>query len=302
MSPPAAIRTPRLPQAVRPLLAAAALLCAAAPALAGPERGEAEAAARARIETVQAGTSSARARRKAEEALPLHALAPAARGRAARVLADHSLFRTLPVLRFPIHSEGLRYFVQNPDAAVALWRELGISACEMWQTGPDSYEADAGDGSIGAFDVLLRSEKDQLVLVRGQFKSPVLAEPVEATCLFHLHTETAFDAAGEPLAVGVASLFVAFPSRAVGAAAKLISPVTSVILDRNFVEVCLFAHLMDRSMQTRPVWVESLAARLEGVLPRRREELSRLSEHVHTAARHRATLRTAAAGRGLDGR
>ncbi|MFH5805059.1 hypothetical protein [Alienimonas sp. DA493] len=276
---------------IRSLIAAAAVCVAATAPAASPEAEELEAAARERIVTVQAGTGTARARRRAEAALPLADLTPAARVRAVQVLEDQSLFRTLPVLRFPIHEDGLKYFIQHPDVAVALWRVLGVSQCDMWQTGPNSYEGDAGDGSIGLFDVLLRGEKDQLVLVQGQFKSPVLNDPIQATCLFHLHTETAFDASGEPIAVGRASLFVSFPSRAVGAAAKLISPVTNVVLDRNFEEVCLFAHLIDRSMQTRPVWVEGLATQLEGVLPRRKVELSELSERVYASARYRERLR-----------
>jgi len=278
---------------VRPTLVAAAVCLAALPATAA-EPSSLETEARARIVTVQAGTSTARSRQRAEAALPLNDLTPAARSRAAQVLNDQTLFRTLPVLRFPIHEDGLNYFVQHPDVAVALWRILGVSECEMWQTGPSSYEGDAGDGSIGVFEVLLRGKKDQLVLVDGQFKSPVLKDPIQATCLFHLHTETAFDAAGEPIAVGRASLFVSFPSRAVGAAAKLISPVTNVVLDRNFEEVCLFAHLMDRSMQARPMWVESLAVRMEGVLPCRKQELSRVSEHVYASSRHRQRMLEAA--------
>ena len=280
---------------LRSLFAAAGLCLAASPAAAGPGPATGEAEARARIVTVQAGTGAAHARRRAEAALPLNALAPTARGRAAAILNDHTLFRTLPALRFPIHGDGLRYFVNHPDVAVALWRLLGVSDCELWQTGPDTYEGDAGDGSIGRFEILLRGERDLVALIDGQFKSPVLNDPIRATCLFHLHTETAFDAAGDPIAVGRASLFVAFPSRAVGAAAKLISPVTNVVLDRNFEEVCLFAHLMDRSMQTRPVWVEGLAARMDGVLPRRKVELSRVSERVYAAARYRERLRQAAA-------
>ncbi len=271
-------------------LAAAAACVAATPAAAGPETGGREAEARAKIVTVQSGSGTSRARHRAEAALPLDALAPLARSRAARVLEDHTLFRTLPVLRFPIHEDGLRYFVQHPDVAVALWRLLGVSECEMWQTGPNTYEGDAGDGSVGAFEFLLRGEKDQIVLVEGQFKSPVLKDPIRATCLFHLHMQTAYDAAGTPIAVGKASLFVSFPSRAVGTAAKLISPVTNVVLDRNFEEVCLFAHLMDRSMQTRPVWVEGLAVRMDGVLPRRKVELSRISERVYAAGRRRASM------------
>ena len=286
---------PRRP--VRPPAAAALVAITALVAPAAGTAGEGgEAAARARIETVSSGTSGAIGRRRAESALPLHLLAPADRARAGRVLDAHSLYRTLPVLRFPIHADGLRYFVQNPDVCVALWRVLGVSGCEMWQTGPNTYEADAGDGSVGVFEVLHRGEADQIVLVDGRFKSPVLSDPVRAKCLFHLHTRTAYGADGTPVAVGRASLFVSFPSKAVGAAAKLISPVTNVVLDRNFEEVCLFAHLMDTSMRRRPVWVEGLSRELDGVLPRRKDELVRLTAHVHAAARRREGVRRAGGG------
>ena len=287
----------------RPVVLAAAgllTLVAAAPATAGPGGAERESAARARIVTLAAGTSTGRAKKEAERGLPLAALAPAARGRAAAVLDRHSLFRTLPTLRFPIHADACDYFVQNPDVCVALWRQLGVSSCNMWQTGPDSYEADAGDGSIGAFEVLLRGREHQLVLIEGQFKSPVLTDPIETTCLFHLHVQTAFDTHGRPVAVGKADLFVSFPSRTVGTAAKLISPVTNVILDRNFEECCLFAHLMDRSMATRPMWVEGLAADMDGVLPRRRGELTALTGAVYRSERRRTQAYRALADRAAD--
>ena len=292
--------SPRLPLCPAPGLSLPALLCLAVAATVGASRAaaappqSAEAvAARSRIVTVRAGTSAASARTDARRALPLASLAPADRGRAAAILDSHSLFRTLPRLRFPIHPDSLDYFVQHPDVSVALWRVLEISVCELYQTGPATFEADAHDGSLGLFEVVHNGPHDQVVLVEGQFKSPVLSDPIEATALFHLRTQSVMGTDGTPYAVGEASLFVAFPSRAVGTAAKLISPVTNVILDRNFEEVCLFAHLMDRSMATRPLWVESLAVRMDGVLPRRKAELTRLAGHVYAAAQRRAGVRVA---------
>ena len=278
------------------------LLCLAvaasvfAPAVTGAgedEQGEQALAARARIVTLRAGTSTGRARDEARAALPLAGLSPARRGEAAAILGAHSLFRALPRLRFPIHGDSLDYFVSHPDVSVALWRVMGISACELYQTGPTTYEADAHDGSVGSFEVVYDAPGQKVVLVRGRFKSPVLSDPIEATGLFHLRYSAIRERSGTSYGVGEASLFVAFPSRAVGTAAKLISPVTNVILDRNFEEVCLFAHLMDRSMQTRPRWVEDLAGQMEGVLPRRKGELARLAGHVYAAEQRRTQLRTA---------
>ena len=298
--------TPRpLPTAAVPVLVLLAAGCLTGTAQAQTGAGRAEqpavSTARDRIVTLKSGSGTRTARREAERLLPLARLAPAARGRAADVVDRAAMFRTLPTLRFPIHAAACDYFVNHPDVCVALWRRLGVSEMQMWQTGPDSFEGDAGDGSIGAFEVLLRSRNDYLILVDGQFKSPVLSDPIKATCLFHLRVRTLFDSVGRPMAVGTASLFVTFPSKAVGAAAKLISPVTNVILDRNFEEVCLFAHLMDRGMANRPAWVRGLAGDLEGVLPRRRGELAALTNRVHASEARRRTAIARASGVGPAG-
>ena len=287
MSPPSR----RRPPGGAPLIFAAALWVPAVAGGAEPAGGDAAAAARARVVTLRSGTSTGKARDAARAALPLAGLSPAARGEAAAILDAHSLFRRLPRLRFPIRSDSLGYFVRHPDVSVALWRVMGISACELYQTGPTTFEADAHDGSVGSFEVVLDAPDQKVVLVRGRFKSPVLSDPIEATGLFHLRFASVRERSGTEYAVAEASLFVAFPSRAVGAAAKLVSPVTNVILDRNFEEVCLFAHLMDRSMATRPRWVEGMAAEMDGVLPRRRGELARLTTHVHESHRRRAAAR-----------
>ena len=291
--PPAPARRSRSATAPALLcLAAAASLFPPAAATAG-DASDATAAARAKVRTLRAGTSTGRARDAAEAVLPLAGMAPGARGEAAAVLKRSSLFRSLPKLRFPIHADALEYFVSHPDVSVALWRVMGISACELYQTGPTTYEADAHDGSVGSFEVVYDAPGEKVVLVDGRFKSPVLSDPIQATALFHLRYGSVRDAKGVSQGVGEASLFVAFPNRAVRTAAKLISPVTNVILDRNFEEVCLFAHLMDHSMRTRPRWVEETAGKMDGVLPRRRGELARLAGHVYAAHQRRTRVRTA---------
>ena len=285
--------TPRRPAALLCLAAAASVFAPSQGLAAEPDRADAAAAARARVVTTRGGTSTGRARDAARAALPLAGLSPAHRGQAAAILERHTLFRALPRTRFPIHPDALDYLVSHPDVSVALWRVMGISACELYQTGPTTYEADAKDGSVGSFEVVYDAPDQKVVLVNGQFKSPVLSDPIEATALFHLRVGSVRERSGVNYGIGEASLFVAFPSRAVGTAAKLVSPVTNVILDRNFEEVCLFAHLMDRSMRTRPRWVEEMAGQMTGVLPRRRGGLARLAGHVYAANQRRQQLRTA---------
>ena len=234
-----------------------------------------------RIDVLEPGTSDRRALQAARAALPLNRLTPEGRRRADAVLKDLGMFRAMPVVRIDVDHGSYKFFVEHPDVAVSIWRVMGVSKCQFWQTGPDSYETDVGDGSTGAIDVLLRSENEHLVIGEGQFKSPFLAKPIRANGLLHLRTEYVTRPDGQTEAICRGALFVTFPSQTVETAAKVVSPVTNLVVDRNFEEIGLFAHMMSLAMRNRPGWVENIASQLDGVLDRRRAELIEVTARAY---------------------
>jgi hypothetical protein len=239
-----------------------------------------------RVQVVEKGTSSRAARKAALEALPLERMTAENRARAQQVLDALSLFRQLPTAAFEVDPDVYRFFINCPDAAVAIWKALGISKFQMRQTGPDQYEADAGDGTRGVVDVLLRSDEHNVILCDGVFASPLLAKPIQSTALLHLHTAFLRDEHGRPQTRHRLNMFVAFPSQTVETAAKLISPVSNMIVDRNFREVSLFVHLMSTAMVRQPGWVERIAGRME-LHEDRRTEFLKLAAQVYVSARKR---------------
>lgn len=249
----------------------------------GPARG----AATDRVEVLQPGTSGRDALSAAKSSLPLRQLSVDDRRRAENILNNLSMFRAMPSLRLQVDHDVYRFFVEHPDVAVSMWRALGVSKCELWQTGPNAYETDIGDGSTGVIDVLLRSGTDHLILGEGEFKSPLIVKPIQATALLHLHTDYVIRRDGETEAITRGSLFVAFPSQTVETAAKVISPVTNMVIDRNFEEIGMFAQMMTVTMRNQPGWIESLAGQLDGILERRRLELLQVTARAYVANRKR---------------
>lgn len=256
-----------------------------------PETGGPIRASLERIDVLEPGTSDRKSLKAAKATLPLNRLSPESRRQAEAVLGDLSMFRKMPTLRLVVGHESYRYFVEHPDVAVSIWRALGASKCQLWQTGPDSYETDVGDGSTGAMTVLLRSDTDHLVIGSGEFKSPVLVKPIRATALLHLKTEYVTRPDGETETICRGNLYVTFPSNTVGTAAKVISPVTNKIIDRNFEEIGLFAHMMSEGMRGQPGWVEDLAGRLAGIPERRRGELLQVTARTYVASKKRDLTR-----------
>ena len=236
------------------------------------------------VRILEKGTSSRAARKTAVDGVPLGRMTVENRKRAEELLRSISLYRQLPTVAFEVDPDVYRYFIACPDAAVAIWRVMGISKFQMWQTAADQYEADAGDGTQGVVDVLLRSDDHNVIVCEGVFSSPLLAAPIRSKALLHLETAFLQDQEGRTWAKHRLNMFVSFPSQTVEAAAKLISPVSNLIVDRNFREISLFVQLMSTAMARQPGWVERVADRMEGVPEIRKTQLLKLTAQVYVAA------------------
>ena len=245
-----------------------------------------------RVRVLEDGTSSAATRRKAIASLPLEKLSQNDRKRVERILKSIDLYRALPKLEFEVEPSVYRYFAQNPDVAVGIWRVMRISKFDVRRTGPDTFSAKSGDGTEGKLEFLYRSDRESLVLCHGLYKSPFLPKTIRAEALFHFKTEHAQRDDGTPVARHAGTMFVAFPSQTVGTVARIVSPVSNLIMDRNFREISLFVHMMSLAMQKQPSWVKHLADSLDGVPDAQKNELLKLTAQVFVESRRRELARS----------
>lgn len=252
-----------------------------------PAAGDPQPVQALRTEVLYTGTSSREELENARNRLPWNQLSRTAHARVSTVVGDVSLYRRLPTVRCEVDSRAYHFLSQHPDVAVSLWRAMGISEMQMWQTGPYRYECDLRDGTLGAIDVLYRDAGRQVVICEGQFQSPMLANPIAATGLMHLQTTIQRTDDGRTIITHTADVFVKFSSQTVEALAKLVSPVTFKMADQNFEEVTLFLRMMDQAMARQPGWVEQMAGRMNGVLPGRSDELLEVTAQVYVDAQRR---------------
>ena len=239
------------------------------------------------VDIVRRGSSSWTALRKAQAALPLNRLNARQRQRADRILRNRSMFRRLPTVSLEAEPDVYRWFTRNPEAAVSIWRVLQISQFELTPHGRDTWTGKANDGSNGTIEVLLRTPTEQLLLCEGEYKNPLLPKPIQARALMYLKTQSEKQRGGVSKITHDLDLFVSFPSQTVETVAKVISPVSNMIADRNFRELSLFVRFMTVAMQRQPGWVEQVSQRIDGVTNRQREELLKLSAGVFVANRLR---------------
>ena len=235
---------------------------------------------------VRGGDSSRRIKNEAIAQLPVNSLTPAGQQQVQQVLKELSLFRRLPTLQIDADRRAYEYFADHPDVAVSIWRALQISSVQMKEINPVQYQTDTRDGTVGTVDVLLRSPENYLVLCQGQLQSPGMPRPIHAKALMHLQPR--FGPQGK--VTHHLDLFVCFPSQTIETIAKLTSPVSFRIADRNFEEVTLFLALMSNAMTRQPGWVEQTAGKLEGIFSQRPQELLKVTAAIYVdAERQRLT-------------
>ena len=81
-----------------------------------------------RVQIVERSSSSKAARDQAIRSLPLDKLSAADRRRVEDAIRNVSLFRQLPVVTFQAEADVCRFFIENPDVAVSIWRAMEILA------------------------------------------------------------------------------------------------------------------------------------------------------------------------------
>lgn len=240
------------------------------------------------LTTVEKGSSSSAARKAALAALPLDQLTPEKKAQADAVLQSVSYFRRMPTVAVAVDPQAYTFFVNHPDVAVSIWRAMNISKLELWQTGRNEYEGDAGDGTVGTIEVLHRGVDKTLVLSEGVYNSPLSNKPIKAKSLLALQSSFFKESDGTVYVTHRADLFVTFPSQTVEAVSKILSPVTGSLTDRTFCEISMFLKMMSLAMVRRPDWVEHIADKLDGIPEMRKNQLLLLTTNMYTAAQKQA--------------
>lgn len=233
------------------------------------------------------GLSTKVVRKQATSDIPMDRLTPEGQRKSQALLKNVGMFRRLPTISFECDPEIYRYFLTHPDVAVSSWRAMEISQFQLQELDPYHYRADAGDGSIGSVELLLSTPTETLIHCDGAFKSPLLPKPIVARSLMHLQTSFAKTPDGRIVGTHTGDVFVEFPSPTVETLAKVISPVSHAIADRNFKQMTLFVHLMSQAMARHPGWIEQIGNKLEGIPPQKKQEFLEVSARSAADARRR---------------
>ncbi len=227
-------------------------------------------------------TTSKAARREAVRAIPLKRIAPEYRRKVMHVVNNASLYRRLPTMTVDCHPPMFTYLVQNPDALVQIWRQLGISNVELVKTSENNFRLADNVGTEGKL-VIVEQKCDShaqnrvVMYAEGQYEGKPFKKPVRAQCVMVLRSGSMKETNGRNYVAARFDTFVKIDRASLELFARAIHPLVGKSADRNFSDTMQFISSMSQAAELRPATIARLTNSLPHVSEASKSELVKIA-------------------------
>ncbi len=252
-------------------------LCAAAAALLLAAVCQHAAAAPSQYEA----TTSRRCRDEAAGAIPFERLDPAYRARVRKIVERPSLYRRLPTEAVECHPDLFTFLSTNPDALVAVWRQLGITQVRLDRTGEGVFRFEDGYGTTGVLRIVEQqckpgAQNRMVLFADASYSGRPFRKPLTAEGVFLFRSGSLTENDGKTYVAARLDSFLKLNNASVQLLAKAAHPLLGKMADKNFVDSVAFIGQMSQAARVRYANLNNLAAELPGVTHAQRRELQHL--------------------------
>ncbi len=231
------------------------------------------------------GSSSRHARRRAEEALPLHKMAKSDQLAIKKSLQSTTLYRRLPVELFACDGNLLGFSLDKPEAIVDIWRLLGISRLSLDPTGPDQWQFADGYGTVGQLRLAYRERrKNGGMLVfhgKGAYTGPLSPKKLTGGCVLMVRYREAEPTVDGRLRQAIqVDAFLDMDGIGLEIVTRTLQPLIARSAAANLHEICLFMASLSDAAASNPEGVARLADRLTRTVPIDRQTLAAIARET----------------------
>lgn len=194
------------------------------------------------------------------EVLPLHLVAPEARGEVSEVISEHSFHHKGQPETFPCDPQLYLSLLNEPALTLALWQDLSESPAKLSMLAPGLYQGTDGNGTTATWTFVLRSPQLHVLLCKMEYRSPRGSAHLEGRIVLIVHTNYYKETGGAPWIQHEVEAFVKVDSRGWRAVAKTFRPLIERLLVDQIQEAGWFVSLMGRLVETYPDWADQVIA------------------------------------------
>jgi hypothetical protein len=238
-------------------------------------------------------TSSRAAREDAVRSIPLDKLDPQMREKITSTIADTSLFRRLPIQVIDADPDLYLFLVRHPEVIVNIWEVMKISNVALARTGPDTFRASDGVGTLCNVKYCYSDHETHVIYAEGTYTGQLLSKPVKAKCVLLLKSGYVQETNGKFYVTSRMDTFIQIEHVGLEILAKSLKPLLHRSADYNFVETAAFVGMVSRTAEMNSAGLYRLAGKLTNVEPSVRDRFAELSLAVGAKAQERAARTSA---------
>ncbi len=212
--------------------------------------------------------------------IPAHQLAPDARQLINDVVENPSFFRRMPTTSIESDPEMFRHLVRHPEVLVNIWDVMGITKVQAKRTGPYTFTADDGVGTVCKCDLLYGNDNIHVYYGSGVYKGNMAPRPIHGRCVCVLYNQNGQSTMGEPVIKGSMDVFLKLDNLGADLLTRTLGPLVGKTADSNFTESAKFLTQISQVCTYNPAGAQIMASKLSKVDPHVRDEFSRIAERI----------------------
>ncbi len=241
-------------------------------------------------------TSSRPAREDAIRSIPLDKIEAEDRDKITAAISGGSLFRRLPVQVNECDPDLYLFLVRHPEVVVNIWEVMKISNVALQRTGPDTFRASDGAGTLCQVKYCYNNHDTHVIYAEGSYDGPLFTKPVKARCVLVLKSGYMQETNGRYYVTSRMDTFIHIDHAGVDLLAKTLQPLVHRSADYNFTETAAFLGTLSRTAEKNTAGVRRLAGKLSSLEPEVRERFAQLAIDVGQKAREREAVEASMAG------
>ncbi len=238
-----------------------------------------------------AGFFDPQARDEASRAIPFDQMNEQVRGKLWEIVSRPSLFRRMPAQVIDCDPDLYVLLIRYPEVIVNMWQMMGITKVQVKRTGPFTFEASDGAGTVSSVELVYGRPDLHVFYADGAYEGPLLHHRTDGHCVLLLRS--AFTKRDERMYVtSHLDVFVRLNDAGTEIVAKTLQPVVGKAVDNNFIESLKFLGQVSQATELNGPGMQLLVGRLTNVDPAIRQTFSQQVESVYQKAVLRGALRS----------
>jgi hypothetical protein len=221
---------------------------------------------------------------EAIQTIPFDKLNEATRAKLGDVVTKPSLYRRMPVQVNDCDPDMYLLLVRYPEVVVNIWQLMGISNVSIKRTGPFTFDASDGAGTVSNVELVYGDGDTHVMYAEGFYEGPLFAKRITAKCVLLLKSAYARGADGHLYVTSRLDLFVQLDNLGAELLAKTLHPLVGRTADSNFAESAGFLARVSQAAERNGPGVQQMAARLTSVDPAIRARFAQVAAVVNERA------------------